>query len=128
MKDGSLGKYLLLALGFGFVGLGLLGTVLPVLPTTPFMILALWCFARSSRRFHRWLVEHRVFGPPLRDWERHRVIPPYAKVASVGAMTASLAYVALFSPAPWWAAALAAAVIAYGAWYILTKPSRVPLE
>lgn len=128
MNETSLRRPLFLGLGLAFVGLGLLGTVLPVLPTTPFMILALWCFARSSQRFHDWLYHHRLFGPPLRQWDQHRVIPLVAKAASVTAMAASMAYVVLFSTAPWYLIAAMAVVIAYGAWFILTKPSRPPAE
>lgn len=68
-----------LVAGFVFVGLGLIGVFLPVLPTTPFMILAASCFAKSSRRFHLWLMNHPVFGKLLRDWEERRAIPRYAK-------------------------------------------------
>lgn len=128
MNDTPLRRPLLLGLGLAFVGLGLLGTVLPVLPTTPFMILALWCFARSSKRFHDWLYHHRVFGPPLRQWDQHRVIPPLAKIVAVTAMVASMVYVVLFSAAPWYLIAAMAVVIAYGAWFILTKPSRAPAD
>lgn len=117
-----------LALGLMFVGLGLLGSVLPVLPTIPFMILALWCFARSSKTFHDWLYHHRIFGPPLRKWDQHRVIPPIAKFAAVTAMAASMIYVSLYSTAPWYALAAMGAFIVYGAWYILSKPSQVPDE
>jgi uncharacterized membrane protein YbaN (DUF454 family) len=124
----ALHRPLLLVAGLVFVGLGLLGVVLPVLPTTPFMILAVWCFARSSRRLHDWLYHHRLFGPPLRQWDRHRVIPPIAKVASISAMTASMVYVLLHSTAPWYSIAAMGAVILYGAWYILTKPSRAPAD
>jgi len=126
VNDSPLRRPLLLGLGLAFVGLGLLGTVLPVLPTTPFMILALWCFARSSKRFHDWLYHHRVFGPPLRQWDQHRVIPPAAKIVAVTAIAASMVYVVLFSAAPWYAIAAMGVVIAYGAWFVLTKPSRAP--
>tara|TARA_R110002072_G_scaffold78584_1_gene182087 strand:- start:2849 stop:3274 length:426 start_codon:yes stop_codon:yes gene_type:complete len=119
-------KAALIVLGWGFVALGVVGVVLPVLPTTPFMLLALWCFARSSQRFHDWLYHHKLFGPPLQKWERHRVIPMPAKVFACTAMTASLTYITFFRPVPGYLIAIAAAVMAYGAWFILTKPSRVP--
>lgn len=119
-------RILLLCLGWAFVGLGLLGALLPVLPTTPFMLVALWCFARSSERFHGWLYNHALFGPPLQQWEQHRVIPVRAKVVALTAMTGSIVYVGFFSEAPGWLVAIAGAVIAFGAWFILTKPSRVP--
>ena len=57
------------------LGLGLLGVVLPGLPTTPFILLAAACFARSSQRMHDWLLTNRVTGPMLRDWVRHRILP-----------------------------------------------------
>lgn len=118
----------LLILGWAFVGLGMAGAVLPVLPTTPFMLVALWCFAKSSERFHAWLFHHPVFGPPLRDWEIHRVIPPYAKVIALSSMAASMIYVIGFSGAPWWAAAVMGVVCAAGAVFILTKPSRRAIQ
>lgn len=112
-----------LGLGWIFVALGLLGAVLPLLPTTPFLLLAIWAFARSSRRLHDWLYLHPRFGEPLRAWRDHRVIPRRAKVASVVAMSASMAYVAAFTPSPWWAkAAMAACLACVGCW-IVTRPS-----
>lgn len=118
----------LIVLGWGFVTLGVVGVVLPVLPTTPFMLIALWCFARSSKRFHDWLYHHRLFGPPLRKWDRYGVIPVSAKVFACTAMTASLAYIIFFRDLPVYLVALTAAVMAYGAWFILTKPSQVPTD
>ncbi|MEK9673544.1 MAG: YbaN family protein [Rhodospirillaceae bacterium] len=125
MKEASK-KILLIVLGWFFVGLGVLGVVLPVLPTTPFMLLALWCFARSSERFHNWLYHHPLFGLPLQKWEEHRVIPLGAKVIAVTAMAGSLTYVVFFTKTPGYLIALAAAFMVYGAWFILTKPSKIP--
>lgn len=119
-------RHLYFAVGWLFFGLGLLGVILPVLPTTPFMILALWAFSRSSQRFHDWLHHHRVFGPSLHRWEAYRVIPLSAKVFAVSMMIASLLYLFIYAEAPQYAKWLALAVMGYGAWFILTKPSRPP--
>lgn len=72
-------RFLLLSLGWLAIVLGTLGIVLPLLPTTPFVLLAAWCFARSSPRFHHWLLWRSPFGRYLRHWQRHRAMPPGAK-------------------------------------------------
>jgi uncharacterized protein len=84
-----------LVLGLVLVGIGIIGLFVPLLPTTDFMLLALPCFARSSPRLERWLVEHPVFGPPIRAWRRDRAIPRHAKMAACAGMTLGFA---LF----WW--------------------------
>jgi len=61
-------RWCLMALGWLAFATGILGIVLPLLPTTPFMLLAAALFARSSPRFHRWLLAHPWFGPPIEDW------------------------------------------------------------
>jgi len=119
-------RWLYFTLGWLCVALGLVGVVLPVLPTTPFLLLALWCFARSSPRFHGWLYHHRVFGPPLREWHEYRVIPLRAKILALAAMTASALYVLLGTNAPWYAAATMILVMAIGAGFILRSPSKRP--
>ena len=113
-------------LGWSFFGLGAIGTLVPGLPTTPFMLLALWAFSKSSKRFHDWLYAHRLFGPPLQQWRTHRVIPVKAKLLSVVTMTASLVYLAFFTEVNTLVKVIVGLVMLYGAVFILSKPSRVP--
>lgn len=70
--------------------LGILGLFLPLLPTTPFLLLASWCFARGSTRLHRWLLSHRVFGEYLRNFEAGRGIPLKAKLLATAMLWTSL--------------------------------------
>ena len=117
-------KLLLFVLGWCFFGLGLVGVLVPGLPTTPFMLLALWAFSRSSERFHDWLYSHPVFGPPLQDWEKHRVISLPGKVFALLAMVGALAYMVFWARVSPWVTALTFLLMAYGAFFILRKPSR----
>ena len=118
----------LFILGWLLFALGFVGAFLPVLPTTPFMLLALWCFARSSDRFHDWLYTHRLFGPPLQQWHEYRVIPLAAKLTALFFMSASLIYLFVFLTTAAWVKVLMTTSMALGAWFILTKPSLPPEE
>jgi uncharacterized membrane protein YbaN (DUF454 family) len=111
-------RWALFALGWIFFALGLAGTVLPVLPTTPFMLLALWAFSSSSERFHGWLYHHRVFGPPLRRWTRERSVSPWVKVVALGSLSASYAWMVFWVRPPWWAIAAMTPVFLFGAIYV----------
>ena len=113
-------------LGWSFFGLGALGTLVPGLPTTPFMLLALWAFSKSSQRFHDWLYAHPLFGPPLQQWRSHGVIPGKAKILAIATMAVSLVYLAFFTDINLWIKISTALVMLYGAAFILTKPSRMP--
>lgn len=80
------GKYtrrVLVVPGFLFVGLGVAGIFVPLLPTTPFLLLAAACFARSSERFYRWLLGNRWFGAYVRDYREGRGVPARVKIFSV---------------------------------------------
>ncbi|MBW6452418.1 MAG: YbaN family protein [Methyloprofundus sp.] len=76
-------KYLLLVAGLLFLALGIIGAVLPILPTTPFLILALACFANSSPRFHQMLLNNRWFGGALQRWEESRSISRSSKIKAI---------------------------------------------
>ncbi len=90
-----------LAVGSGFLSLGLVGVVLPVVPTTPFLLIAAACFARSSPRLHGWLLDHPLFGPPIRDWQAHGAIRPRAKAMALASMAGVLVVSALAGLAGW---------------------------
>ncbi|MFW7380930.1 MAG: YbaN family protein [Oligoflexus sp.] len=83
-------RYLLMTLSWLFVALGLLGAVLPVLPTTPFLILASICYAKSSPKFYNWLMNHPVFGSDLRRWTVAGVIQRKTKVIALSLLAVSL--------------------------------------
>ena len=76
-------RSILLIVGWLCVGLGFVGIFIPGIPTTIFLIIALWAFARSSKKFHAWLLNHQRFGPILRNWESHKVVPIKAKIVMV---------------------------------------------
>ncbi|MDQ7773578.1 MAG: YbaN family protein [Elusimicrobiales bacterium] len=104
---------MLASLGVFFVALGALGAALPVLPTTPFLLLAAWCFARSSGRLHRWLHENRFFGEYLRRYRSGEGIPLRAKIISISLLWLTLGTSAAWAwpERPW----LAALLISVGA-------------
>ena len=79
----SWGRPVYLAVGWAFVGLATAGLFLPLLPTTPFLLLASSCFLRSSPRARRWLAGNRWFGPMLRDWDEHRAVRRPVKMLAV---------------------------------------------
>ncbi len=113
-------------LGCLFFSLGFIGVFLPILPTTPFMLLALWGFSRSSLRFHHWLYHHKIFGPPLQQWQLYKVIPPTAKFFATFFITMSLIYMIFFLVLPTWVYLIITVTMASGLWFILTKPSHPP--
>jgi uncharacterized membrane protein YbaN (DUF454 family) len=113
-------RWACLAAGFVALALGLAGIVLPVLPTTPFVLLAAACFARSSVRVHDALLAHRVAGPLIREWQTHRAMPRQAKRVGFALMAVSFGSSILMMDSPWHRLMLAAlgAVLAYFLWRV----------
>lgn len=121
-------KILLLIMGWFFVAVGTIGIVLPVLPTTPFLLIALWAFSQSSEKFHSWLFNHRYLGPPLQDWEQFGIIPMRAKIIALSTMSTSAVLVIFFTQTPWYGLIGMLGFMAIGAIFITTRPSQRPRE
>lgn len=117
---------ILLAVGWLFVAVGIVGVFVPVMPSTVFFLVALWLFSKGSKRFHDWLYNHRVFGPVLQAWSSHRVIPPRAKALALICMATSVAIVTLFVADGWQLPLALGLTNAIGGVYILSRPGRVP--
>lgn len=94
-------RYALLSLGWLSVALGVIGIFLPVLPTTPFLLLAAACFARSSPRFHAWLIGHPRLGPWIRDYLGGQGIPLKGKVYAIALMWTSIGLSCYLVPLFW---------------------------
>jgi len=94
-------RYALLVVGWLSVALGVIGIFLPVLPTTPFLLLAAACFVRSSRRFYDWLVTHPRLGPWFRDYLEGNGVPLKAKIYTISTMWLSIGVSCWLVPLPW---------------------------
>jgi hypothetical protein len=117
-------RWVLLGVGLAALALGVVGMFLPVLPTTPFLLVAATCFARGSPRLHRRLYQSTTFGPTLREWREHRAIPWRTKRYALVLMGLSIGASAIFVVEPWWGkAALLALGVAVGSW-LWHVPSR----
>lgn len=116
-------RILLILAGLGSLGLAILGVFLPLLPTTPFLLLAAACFARSSERLHRWLLAHPRLGPFIRDWEQGGAIRPSAKRAATVLMLATGGLSLLLVRAPLAAKAAMGLTFAGVLTFIWTRPS-----
>jgi uncharacterized protein len=124
-KHGSLAvRVLLVVAGTVCVGLGIVGLFLPVVPTTPFLLLAAACYARASGRFYNWLLNNRTFGPTIREWRRYRSIPYRTKLTAIGLMAVTLtSSIVFFVSHPVLQVALATLGVLLGVW-MYRIPSR----
>lgn len=112
-----------LLLGLFFLGLGVIGAFLPVMPTTIFIILAAGSFSRSSPRLENWLLTHRLFGPPLRAWRAEGAIPTLAKIVAVVSMAGGYVLFLWQADPPAWLAGAVAVLLLASAAYVLSRPA-----
>ncbi len=117
-------RAVLLLCGGVALAAGVIGIFLPLLPATPFFILAAACFARAYRPFHEWMLAHSLFGPMLHEWHHHRSIPYRTKLVAIVTMLVSFGSSIVLVVKPLWLKALLA-VIALGlATWMYRIPSR----
>ena len=122
---------LLIAAGTLFVALGLLGVILPVLPTTPFLLAAAACYAHASPRLHRWLLDNPLFGRYLRNYRAGKGIPRATKIFALALLWASIGFSVCFvMPAGlWWARGLLIAIaLGVTVHIVRIKPRPAPIR
>ena len=107
-------RRLYLAGGILSVGLGAIGAFLPIMPTVPFLLLAVYCFARSNPEWEQRILDHPHWGPQVRDWRERRAISRRAKTMAIGAMTAGAVFTWYTLGHPWYLLSLAILVVAGG--------------
>ena len=123
-------RYLWIALGWTSVTLGVIGAVLPLLPTTPFLLLAAFAFSRGSNHLHDWLINHHTMGPPILNWQRHRAVSRRVKVVATLSICA-LFVLSLLMQVPTWALgsqALVLTVVLTILWTRRERPDVTPAD
>ena len=115
-------RLLYLAIGWLAVALGAIGALLPVMPTVPFLLVAVWCFSRSSPRLEQWLLNHRTLGPPLTNWRREGAISARAKTMAVSLIVASYGFFWYRTQPSPLLAVIVGLVLAGSVTFILTRP------
>jgi len=126
MKRASFQRRLYLAAGMLFLVLGALGVVIPVLPTTPFLLLAAAMFMRSSGRLYLWLTNHRLFGAFIRNYRLYRAVPLRSKVLALVFLVLTIGYSVIFVLESWWLRALLLAVAIVVSRHIIRLKTLTP--
>jgi uncharacterized membrane protein YbaN (DUF454 family) len=110
-------------LGWLSIALAIAGIPLPILPTTPFVLLAAFFFSKSSERWHQWLLQNKHLGPMVKNWERHGVISVRAKVLATIMMILLFGYTLIYVNVPIWIKCVVAFIGASVMVFIHTRPS-----
>ena len=113
-------KYLLIIFGSICLALGVIGIFLPLLPTTPFLLLAAACYVRSSEKLYFWLIRQKHLGTYIRHFREHKAIPLHAKIISVSMVWITLTYCAIVLIDPIWLKALFFLLAIGVTWHILS--------
>ena len=118
-------RMILISLGWLCVSLGFIGIFVPGIPTTIFLIIALWAFTKSSKKLRHWLLNHKRFGPILNNWQQHKVVPRRAKILMVVLM--SLAVVLFYYSLQNLYLTIGLIIILVSvAIYVISLPSKIP--
>tara|TARA_B100000949_G_scaffold159338_1_gene140268 strand:- start:319 stop:693 length:375 start_codon:yes stop_codon:yes gene_type:complete len=118
-------RIILISLGWLCVGLGFVGVFVPGIPTTIFLIIALWAFTKSSEKLRHWLLNHKRFGPILNNWQEHKVVPRRAKILMVVLM--SLAVILFYYSSQSLILTIGLIIILVSvAIYVISLPSKIP--
>ncbi|MGB0467046.1 MAG: YbaN family protein [Pontibacterium sp.] len=117
-------RVMYLILGLICLLAGFIGIFLPLLPTTPFVLLAAYCFSRSSERLHQKLLSHRIFGPIVDEWEQHGVIPLKVKCFSSTMMLVMVSYPLIYRDFSPWLKMAVVAVVLVALFYVWSRPSN----
>ena len=118
-------KIILISLGWLCVGLGFVGIFVPGIPTTIFLIIALWAFTKSSTKLRYWLLHHKKFGPILNNWQQHKVVPRRAKILMVVLMSlASILF--YYSLQNLYLTIGLVIILVLVAIYVISLPSKIP--
>ena len=118
-------KIILISLGWLCVGLGFVGIFVPGIPTTIFLIIALWAFTKSSKKLRNWLLNHKRFGPILNNWQQHKVVPRRAKILMVVLMSlASILF--YYSLQNLYLTIGLVIILVLVAIYVISLPSKIP--
>jgi uncharacterized membrane protein YbaN (DUF454 family) len=120
-------RTILIISGFLSLAIGVVGIFVPLLPTTPFVLLAAFCFSKSSERLHHWLVHHPRLGPIISDWEQNGVIRLRIKIIATLTMVLLVSYPLLFMAFPILLKIIVVLSIVGVLIFIWTRPSRVPI-
>lgn len=121
-------KIFLIFLGTVFVGLGVIGMFLPLVPTTVFLLLAAYCYSRSSERFHTWLMTNRWCGDYIRNYQQGRGMTASHKVKAIAVLWASIAFSTWFVGGKWWLALILFSIASGVTYHLLRLPTYRPEE